>query len=58
MKVKILKDCIEITDCQNLIWIPENRMTELVRACVEYKREQKRKKKHPEKYPRRQVWGV
>jgi hypothetical protein len=40
------------------IWIPENKMTELIRACVEYKLEQKRKKKHPEKYQRRAMWGV
>lgn len=56
MKIKICKDCIEIIDATDIVWIPENKMTELIRACVEYKREQKRKRKHPEKYPRRQIW--
>lgn len=58
MQIKMLKDCIQITDMDTIIWIHESKITELVRACVEYKREQKRKKKHPEKYPRRQTWGV
>lgn len=56
MKIKICKDCIEIIDATDIVWIPENKMTELIRACVEYKREQKRKRKHQEKYPRRQIW--
>ena len=58
MKIKICKDCIEIIDGCDIVWIPENKMTELIRAMVEYKREQKRKRNHPEKYQRRQMWGV
>lgn len=58
MRIKIRSDCVQIIDMTETIWIPENKMTELIRACVEYKREQKRKKKHPEKYQRRAMWGV
>jgi len=58
MQIKILKDCIQITDMDTIVWIPESKMTELVRACVEYKREQKRKNKDPEKHQCRQTWGV
>ena len=58
MKIKICKDCIEIIDGGDIVWIPEGKMTELIRAMVEYKREQKRKRKHPKKYQRRQMWGV